>query len=82
MIYKGEPVGVISLDNQKPFDWGMHKRLRKVSNPGIKKKKFPSSIKKVMKKWELELQFPKWKKIKKLASVNIYYIQCTLEDFL
>lgn len=35
MIYKGEPVGVISLDNQKPFDWGMHKRLRKVSNPGI-----------------------------------------------
>lgn len=45
MIYKGKPVGVISLDNQKPFDWGIHKRLRKVSNPGIKEK-FPSSIKK------------------------------------
>lgn len=45
MIYKGEPGGVISLDNQKPFDWGIHKRLRKVSNPGIKEK-FPSSIKK------------------------------------
>ena len=51
MIYKGEPVGVISLDNQKPFDWGIHKRLRKVGNPGIKEK-FPSSIKKQLRKNE------------------------------
>lgn len=31
-----------------------------------------------MEKWGLELQFPKWRKIKMLACFNIYYIQCTV----
>lgn len=48
MIYKGKPVGVI-LDIQKPFDWGIHKRLRKVSNPGIKEN-FLHQLKTVMEK--------------------------------
>ena len=32
-----------------------------------------------MEKWGLELQFPKWRKIKILASFDSYYIQCAIE---
>lgn len=32
-----------------------------------------------MEKWGLELQFPKWRKIKMWASFNIYYIRCAIE---
>lgn len=45
MICKGETVGVISLNNQNLLIEGIHKRLRKVRNLGMKEN-FPLSIKK------------------------------------
>lgn len=45
MICKGETVGVVSLNNQNLLIGGIHKRLRKVRNLGMKEN-LPLSIKK------------------------------------
>lgn len=44
MICKGETVGVISLNNQNLLIRGIHKRLRKAENLGMKENS-PLSIK-------------------------------------